>query len=276
MILVSCRMNFDSNELFGDLQIRSYPKLMQLNRFETLTEDDLSDVVKDRHLLVLVHGYRNPLAAVASAYGKLESELRRRSMIGPGNYDRVLGFLWPGFQTVIGFFAAVPWANRAASCFRSLITLLNSSAHTVDVQTHSLGARTALQAMAFPNEIWIDNLMLTAPAVDDEVLEPQREFNQSLGSCRRCLVYHSSNDRVLKFAYPIGAFDKALGYGGPEHRDVIEAECPDVFVVDASAVVWAHGGYRSSSAVYAHWQRVLAEAPLERFETLRRRRSARG
>jgi len=276
VILVSCRLNFDSNELFGDLQIRSYPRLTQLNRFETLTEDDLSEVVKDRHVLVLVHGYRNPLAAVASAYRKLESELRRRSMIGPGNYDDVLGFLWPGFQTIIGFFAAVPWANRSASYFRSLVTLLNSSAHTVDVQTHSLGARTALQAMAFPNEIWIDNLMLTAPAVDDEVLEPQQEFNQSLASCRRCLVYHSSNDRVLKFAYPIGAFDKALGYEGPEHPDVIEAQCPDVFVVDASAVVKSHGGYRSSTAVYAHWQRVLAEAPLQRFETLHRRPSARG
>jgi esterase/lipase superfamily enzyme len=272
MILVSCRHGFDSNEFFDELQIRRYPSLSRLDVFEILADADLAAHVANRHVLVLVHGYRNPLPAVANAYRRLETELRRRGLLGPGKYDEVLGFLWPGFQTVVGFFAAVPWANRAAAYFRSLVAMLNSSAHTVDVQTHSLGARTALQAMAFPAEIWVDNLMLTAAAVDNEVLEPGEEFNQSLLSCRRCIVYHSSNDPVLKIAYRIGAFDKALGYRGPQDPDVIEAECPDVFVVDASAVVKSHGGYRAASAIYAHWQRILAEAPLERFETLRNRR----
>lgn len=272
MILISCRRGFDSNELFEDLQIRRYRNLGNLDSFQTLTDTELSAEVENRHVLVLVHGYRNPLPAVASAYRRLENELRRRNLIGPGNYDEVLGFIWPGFQTVVGFFAAVPWANRAASYFRSLVALLNSSAHTVDVQTHSLGARTALQAMAFPNEIWIDNLMLTAAAVDNEILEPGEEFNHSLLSCRRCFVYHSSNDAVLKIAYRIGALDKALGYKGPQDPAVIESECPDVFVVDASAVVKSHGGYRTAAAVYGHWQRVLAEEPLERFEKLRRGR----
>jgi len=272
MILVSCRRGFDSNEFFSEPQIRSYRSLANLNVFETLSEADLAATVQNRHVLVLVHGYRNPLPAVASAYRKLETELRQRALLGAGKYDEVLGFIWPGFQTVIGFFAAVPWANRAAAYLRSLIALLNSSAHTVDVQTHSLGARTALQAMAFPREIWIDNLMLTAPAVDNEILEPGEEFNQSLLSCRRCLVYHSAHDRVLAIGYRIGALDKALGYKGPQDPDIINAECPDVFVVDASAVVKSHGGYRSAPAVYAHWQRVLAEEPLERFEKLRRRR----
>jgi esterase/lipase superfamily enzyme len=272
MILASCRKRFDSNELFDDLQVRRYPKLTMLDRFQSLSTGELADQVKDQHLLVLVHGYRNPLPDVANAYQKLDSELRRRGMVGPGSYDQVLGFIWPGFQTVVGFFAAVPWANRAASYFRSFIALLNSSAHTVDVQTHSLGARTALQSMAFPSEIWIDNLMLTAPAVDNETLQPGEEFNRSLQSCRRCFVYHSSNDPVLKVAYRIGAFDRALGYKGPQDPDVIEADCPEVFVVDASAVVKSHGGYRSSPAVYAQWQRVLADVPLDRFEKLHRRR----
>jgi len=60
----------------------------------------------------------------------------------------------------------------------------------------------------------IDNALLTAPAVDNESLEPKKEFNASLGSCRRCLVCHSSKDNVLKIAYRIGALDRALGYKG--------------------------------------------------------------
>jgi hypothetical protein len=88
---------------------------------------------------------------------------------GPGahgheSYDLAIGFLWPGFQTQIGFFAAVPWANRSASHFRAFLKILNSAAHTVDLQTHSLGARVALQAMSFVHEVWGDNVLLTAPA----------------------------------------------------------------------------------------------------------------
>ena len=268
MILASCRKHFDSNQLFGDLQLRRYPDLNDTTTFTELTAGELADEVRDRHVLVLVHGYRNPLKNVARAYNKLEAELVRRGLIGPANYDLALGFLWPGFATQIGFFGAVPWANRSATHFRAFVKILNGSAHTVDVQTHSLGARVALQSMAFEHEVFVDNLMLTAPAVDNESLEPTKEFNSSLLSCRRCFVYHSTKDPVLKIAYRIGALDKALGFKGPENPDVVEAKCPEVFVVDCSSVVNSHGGYRDAAEVYDHWNRVLADEPLPRFEKL--------
>lgn len=270
MILASCRKHFDSNEFFGDLQLRSYPNLADTTKFSEISDGQLLDVIRDMHVLVLVHGYRNPIKNVAAAYGKLETELTKRGLIGPGNYDLAIGFLWPGFQTQIGFFAAVPWANRSAAHFRDFLKILNSGAHTVDIQTHSLGARVALQAMAFEHEVWVDNAMLTAPAVDNESLEPKKEFNASLASCRRCLVYHSSRDNVLKIAYRIGALDRALGYKGPEHPDIIEQQCPEVFVVDCSTVVSSHGGYRQAGEVYDHWARVLTDEPLPRFERLKK------
>src|SRR6188472_556661 len=52
---------------------------------------------------------------------------------------RAIGFLWPRFATHIGFFLAVPWENRSASYFRTVMQLLNSNAHTVDAR------RTALE-----------------------------------------------------------------------------------------------------------------------------------
>jgi len=273
MILASCRRHFDSNQLFAEsLQYRSYSNLSDLTSFVEMSEGDVAEFVKDQHALVFVHGYRNPLKNVAAAYKKLETELTGRGLIGPGNYDRAIGFLWPGFVTQIGFFAAVPSANRSAAFFRNFLKLLNSNAHTVDVQTHSLGARVALQSMAFEHEVFVDNLMLTAPAVDNESLEPRKEFNLSLLSCRRCLVYHSSKDSVLRIGYLVGSLDKALGYNGPENPAVIDKECPDVFVVDCSAVVSEHGGYRKSPEAYDHWARVLAEEPLPRFDKLLKQR----
>jgi len=272
MILASCRKHFDSNHFFEDLQVRLYPDLGDITRFTPMSQGELAESVRDQHVLVLVHGYRTPIEAVADAYQFVEQELITRGLIGPGNYDMALGFIWPGFETRVGFFLAVPSANRSASAFRSLLKILNSSAHTVDVQTHSLGARVALQSMAFEHEVFVDNLMLTAAAVDNECLEPRKEFNNALESCRRCLVYHSSKDSVLKIGYRIGALDRALGLHGPENPNIVLTKCPDVFVVDCSAVVPAHGAYRKSGEMYEHWARVLAEKPLKRFEKLTKSR----
>lgn len=272
MILASCRKHFDSNQLFDELQIRRYPNLSDTTTFQPLTDGEFGEAVRDQHVLVLVHGYRNPLKNVAAAYKRLETELTNRGLVGPGQYDIVVGFLWPGFETPLGFFPAVPWANRSAASFREFMKILNSHAHTVDVQTHSLGARVALQALSFEHEAFVDNLMLTAPAVDNECLEPAKEFNNALKSCRRCLVYHSARDPVLKFLYRVGAVDRALGFKGPEHPKVIETQCPDVFVVDCSAVVSSHGGYRKSGECYDHWARVLSEATLPRFDVLKKQK----
>lgn len=270
MLLVSCRANFDDTDTFGgqDLQIRDYPALTCLSQFTALPSDDLWAAVHQKHVLVLVHGFNNTLADVAGAYGDLESRMRACGLLGPGGYDLIVGFLWPGFKGDLGFFRAIPSANRAAAYLRDLLTTLNASAHTVDLQTHSLGARVGLQALSFRPEVFVDNLLLTAPAVDDEVLEPKREFTAALQSCNRCWVYHSVNDPVLKTAYRLAELDCALGWHGPQDPPIIAAQCPDVFLVDCAAVVTTHGGYRSSAPVLDQWARVLSSAPLPRVETL--------
>lgn len=269
MILVSCRRNFDSNQFFSETnEIRRYPTLQRLEQFDVLSPGELAAAVKGKHVLVLVHGFRNPLANVAASYAEVEAGMIRHGLLDPGGYDAVLGFAWPGFQTTLGFFPAVPWANRSSAFFRGLLRQLGGNATTIDVQTHSLGARVALQALAFAGEVWVDNLLLTAPAVDDESLEPKEEFNASLASCRRCLVYHSTGDPVLKVTYRLGQIDRALGYKGPQHRAIVEQSCREVFVVDSSEVVHSHGGYRDTSRFYEHWLRVLREEPLDQFEQL--------
>jgi esterase/lipase superfamily enzyme len=269
MILVSCRKNFDSNQFFAETnQIRRYVSLQNLEQFDTLSAGELAAEVAGKHVLVLVHGFRNPLPNVARSYADVEAGLARNGLAGGGAYGAVIGFGWPGFQTAAGFFPAVPSANRSASHLRGLLRILGANATTVDVETHSLGARVGLQAIAFAGEVWVDNLLLTAPAVDDESLEPKQEFNGSLASCRRCLVYHSAGDPVLQLAYRVGDLDRALGYKGPQHRAIIERQCKDVFVVDCSNVVHSHGGYRHSDRFYEHWARVLHEDPLQQYEAL--------
>ncbi|HZS05551.1 MAG TPA: alpha/beta hydrolase [Blastocatellia bacterium] len=272
MILISCRKDFSDSRAFSDRNlIRNYPFLPRLDQFEELDEMNLAEQMRGKHVLILIHGFRNPLQNVATAYQRLLKGMIDSGLMGDTGYGLVLGFAWPGFATPLGFFPAVPFANRSAGFFRALLELASRNARTVDVQTHSLGARVALQALAGGTEGFVDNLILTAPAVDDEVLEPGEEFNGALAECRRCLVYHTERDNTLRFAFRIGdapEFDRALGWKGPQHPDIIESECPEVFVIDCRNVVRSHGGYRAAGAYYEHWSRVLGEVPLPRFETL--------
>lgn len=269
MILISCRSDFTSDRRFaGQNLIRDYPDLKNTGHFSDLDEQSLLTEAMGKHVLVLVHGYRNAITNVAASYDTLQTKLIASELVQPPHYDLVLGFLWPGFRTQLGFFPAVPYANRSAGFFRSLLMLLGRSALTLDVQTHSLGARVALQALSATEGLFVDNLMLTAPAVDNECLEPGQEFHASLDRCRRTIVYHSKKDRVLKIGFQIASIDRALGLNGPEHPSIIEQKCPTVFVVNCSDVVKQHGAYRTAGALYSHWARVLSELPLPRFETL--------
>jgi esterase/lipase superfamily enzyme len=272
MILVSCRKAFSDSRDFSERNaIRNYQFLPRLDRFFELDEGNLAAQMEGKHVLILVHGFRNPLQNVASSYQRVLKGLTDFGLVGEVNYGLVLGFTWPGFETAAGFFPAVPFANRSAGHFRSLLELASRNARTVDVQAHSLGARVVLQALAGGTSAFVDNVILLAAAVDDEDLEPRQEFTRALEGCRRCLVYHSERDNTLKFAFPIGdapEFNRALGWKGPDHPKIIERDCPDVFVIDCKRPVRSHGGYKSAARYYEHWTRVLREDPLPRFETL--------
>ncbi len=272
MILISCRKDFTDTLCFSDRNaVRNYPFLPRLNDFDELDEENLARQMQGKHVLILIHGFRSSIRNVASAYQRILKGMIDNGLMGPSGYELVVGFIWPGFETAFGFYPAVPFANRAAGRFRPLLELATRNARTVDVQCHSLGSRVALQTLAGGSEAFIDNLMMTAAAIDDESLEPGRELNRAMELCRRCFVYHSDRDGVLKIAYRIGdapEFDRALGLKGPQRPELIEAHVPEVFVVNCKQVVRSHGGYRSSTGYYEHWSRVLSDLPLPRFEKL--------
>jgi esterase/lipase superfamily enzyme len=267
MILISCRKDFTSDRAFaGANQYRNYQTFTQV---QDITERNVLKQAEGKHVLVLVHGYRSPIKNLYSSYNRLLQGLTDSGLMAGQNYGLVLGYCWPGFKARVSFFLAVPYANRGAGFFRTFLDKLGETAKTVDVQTHSLGARVALQALsagAKPKKI--DNVLLTAPAVDNEALEPDKEFHAALGNAKRCFVYHSANDPVLAVSYRIGKLDKALGYQGPENPQVVLDQCKNVYTVDCSGPVHDHGGYRGAGVYYEHWSRVLAGTPLPRQEVL--------
>jgi hypothetical protein len=114
--------------------------------------------------------------------------------------------------------------------------------------------------------------MITAPAVDNNILEPEESFFDSPASCNRCFVYFSKNDPVLKGGFWIGdvldGIHAALGLRGPRSKAVTLEKSQNVYVVDCSARVNSHGGYRKTSQYFDHWKEVLSGGPVNRYGEL--------
>lgn len=272
MIIASCRKDFDSNKfLTADFQLRDYPAPSRPNDFHEVTRSALQARATNRHVCILVHGYSNPLAGVLGAYAEMQTRMADAQIAGPDGYGLVLGFTWPGWWGP-GFPLARHSANYAARYLLLLINTLRPVAHSLDVQTHSLGARVALGALRRRERVFIDNLLLTAPAVDNTAFAPGREFKASLDACNRCFVYHSRRDAVLRKWYPAGDFINsicpALGRNGPRRPDTTLQQNSNLYLVDCAACVAEHSGYRKAAAYYNHWSRVLSGSPLPRSDTL--------
>lgn len=273
MYMVSCRKDFSSNLSFADAnQYRNYSNPANPNTFNDIDLQTILDAAKGKHVLVMVHGFNNPIENVLPAYWDLVKGLNDEGLMGPGQYGLIVGFTWPGNKFGIGYFGAVPKANKSGGYLRDFIADLQGAALSVDVQTHSLGARVALKALSDPKKAFVDNLMLTASAVDNNKLEPDKDFFKSLIAVNRCFSYHSTKDPVLGGAFWIGdildGIHPALGLKGPRSKPITLAQTPNLYVVDCSARINTHGGYRMSKQYYDHWKLVLAGGPMNRYDEL--------
>jgi esterase/lipase superfamily enzyme len=275
MYVISCRRGFDSDQFLGaENRYRNYRNPTDHTAFDEMTLTDLLNRAKNKHVCLLIHGFRNEMSGVMSAYWEIVQRMSSTGVVAtPGGYGLVIGFTWPGMATPAGYFAAQVTAKRAAPFLLEIVNHLRGVAHSVDVQTHSLGTRVALVAMKDPRKVFIDNLILSAPAVDNHLFEPNQDFFPAMESCNRCIVYHSKQDSVLGGFYPLAdvsdGVHKALGRGGPRSKTITLAKTPNVYVVDCTARVKKdHSGYRKTDAYFKHWKTLLSGGPLSRYDEL--------
>lgn len=274
MYVVSCRRGFDSDQFLGaENRYRNYTNPLDPNAFVELNLTDLVNQAKNKHVAILVHGFKNQMPNVMNAYWEIVTRMNTTGVIAPAGYGLVIGFTWPGMTTSLGYFAAMATAKKAGPFLLQLINSLRAGAHSVDVQTHSLGARVALTALRNPNQVFVDNLLLSAPAVDNHLLEPGETFFAAMSSCNRCLVYHSKQDSVLRSGFRLAdiadGLHRALGQGGPRSKAITLKETPNVYVIDCTLRVGKdHSGYRKTDEYFKHWSKVLSGGPLSRYDEL--------
>ena len=274
MYIISSRLDFsNADDLLPSGHIIREIDLSQDSRSDSFSNiDEFLPKVADRKILMLVHGYNNEQDEIYDAYSIIQEKVRTHL---DSQYDDVIGYVWPGGDSRLDWWLAKRSANGVARRFRLLVRRLAQSAMSLDLMSHSLGARVILKAMKQAvagdgepdGEPLIRNYFCTAASVDDEVFEEEQEFHNTLDKFRKILVFHSRQDRVLKVAYGLAEGDVALGLLGPEDKSYIENHTRNIFVVNCKRKIKKHGNYKHSDDLYSYISRSLSDR-IDKFETL--------
>lgn len=190
-----------------------------------------ADLLRKRHLILLVHGFNNTEKAARESYQSLFTDTLD---------DPVVHFFWPGDIRAWAALSALsyPWqirhaltsAQRLADYLTGLLGPEDTPA-AVTFVCHSLGARLVLEAVRLAladGRRWpeIRLLCLMAAAVPLELVETGEVLAASTRHANSLAVFYSRADQVLHLAFPAGQeaaypwiehkiYRRALGRFGP-------------------------------------------------------------
>ena len=191
--------------------------------------------VAGRHVVFATHGFNVSYRAGVHVLAQLEQTLAL------GDAFLFVGVLWPGdyWIPVINYPAEASDAVRCGQLLAGLVNRTLSGASAVSFVSHSLGGRLIFEAVAHLDAP-ADQVCVLAAAVDDNCLST-RQYSIVRANARRVSVLASTEDLVLRLAYPLGdfaadvAFDGddspwrgALGYRGPRPSRVDRVEARQI------------------------------------------------
>ncbi len=274
MYLVSCRKDFWSPTEFASTDEIRHIDLDDGNG-STVSTTAFVNAMAGKRLTVLIHGYNNERLDVLASYRAIDAQMRALGFLGgtTAPYDALVGFVWPGGALGVSFVFARERAGDSAPRLQRLIADLRGAGTRVDLNSHSLGAHVAFEALRPAGPAVIENAWNFASAVDNESIEKDERYYPASQRCTRFYVFHSKNDPVLRVWYRIGDFfdfDTALGYSGPEDPRAIIDSSKNVRVINCKEVVTSHGGYRSAGQVWSFMARELASPTQDQFVTLKK------
>jgi esterase/lipase superfamily enzyme len=272
MFIISSRKNFWQAISFSNREaFRSIDLTIPNDPGVEVSQADFNAAITGKKLYLLIHGYNNDEGAIRSSYGTIEQMMITHGLVGAGApYDMVIGYAWPGGDLRLSYAFAKRRAEKAAPRVQRLFLSMSSTsvATSLDINTHSLGARVALQSLKGVPGKPIRNLFMLAPAVDDESIENGEKFYSSTQACNGVYVLHSKFDPVLKTFFPLADFDHALGLNGPEDSASIINHSQNTKVVNCKSVITSHSGYKNEPKVYQYMLNEFTGTPAGQFYTL--------
>jgi hypothetical protein len=169
-------------------------------------------------LAFVVHGYNNSRSAgITGIRGFATAALQAVPSLAP---MELVGVLWPG-DAVFGFLS---YPTEEADADRTADALANELeqrdfAVPPSFVAHSLGCRVVLRALDAlvrrrPNRESIDQLVLFAGAVDNDVLGRRDRYAAAAAAANRVVNVASTTDKVLRYAFPVGDWLAGVFSGG--------------------------------------------------------------
>lgn len=221
-------------------------------------------------LVILVHGYNNDLQDARRSYSEFEDNLRRLYNEGGSRVSDLLGkFHWPGDANLgpvsfISYPFEITDARESAERLADFLRDLHGPGGglvQLDFVAHSLGCRMLLETLELIPDIGVVKVFfgaicLMAAAVQVNMVEPGGPLGETLWIPLRLLILHSTGDRVLHYAFPLGQtlagegfFPTALGRFRPP---------PWVPGMHVAVDGLGHGDYWRSRLSAYHVARLLA------------------
>ena len=277
MYIISIRKNFDdpdkgaTDHLIRDVDVKFKYESKQWieNGYKSIEKKDLKKELKDKNVLMLVHGYKNKKDQVYNSYKIIEENIKK---FVPDTYDHVIGYSWPGGNSLNEFDKAEEYIGKSGgSQFAGVIKKLSEVVLNLDIMSHSLGAMITLEALnkCSGRKGIIRNYYCTAGAVKNSCFRKKEKYRKAKSLCERIFVFHSKCDRAM-WGYLVEDMNRlgqlfkkiflkkssddftfikcALGYNGA--RKIKEFK--NIFNVDGKKIIKKHGGYKNSKKVYEY------------------------
>ena len=236
----------------GKLSGRDTIKLVNLSDprpggFTGMNSDDLENMVRGRHAVLMVHGYNSSFEKVCSAYDRIIDYYREFSL----PCQIFLGYLWPGGNKFFHYWTVRRKTKQVSVRLVPLLDLLEKNAVRVDIVAHSLGCMITLKAMQIRGRLEFGNLYLMAAAVRNHMLSDSRCFSPAVSHSSGVYIFKSRNDMVLSHGFPIGESGaEALGWSGPVPFETVARNTVEV---DCSGMTRKirHGSYSRRGEIYS-------------------------
>jgi len=271
MIIISTRKDFvDADRKpqkfkIADIDLENIDEDYIENNYQlslSISNNNFIEKIRNKKVLILVHGYNNNFETVSNTYNRLDQEFRRFNA-----YDEIIGFIWSGGDNSGAIFNAKLKVDKNSREFNGFLKLLSQANSTIDIIAHSLGNKIVFKALSnkFYNNDVIRYFFSLSAAVDKESIAQEQEFNKSTQTIKQTFVFYSKYDIVLRNFYRITdwGFDEALGHGLPEDLEYFNRINKKVFLVNSNNIVnknnhrFGHFKYKSSDKFYSFLKKII-------------------
>lgn len=193
--------------------------------------DQSAALLPRRHLVLLIHGYNNDEADSRLAYegfARLQRKLADLPPETPVAGGRLVEVYWPGdadwgvVAPAFYMWSIARARETALALARTLRAAVTASGYKrIDIVSHSMGGRLVLEVLkalgdeSAPSELYVGRIVFMAAAVPTFTLEPRGALRGGYDRhlSESALSLHSSDDTVLRYAFPLGQTLSGKGEG---------------------------------------------------------------